>query len=708
LRVSDYTFQTLSDSDFEYFVCDLLNAEMGLDLHSYPAGRDQGIDLLQEFTDGTRVVVQCKHYVRSGKSKLVKEVEKEISKNGYKDAKRYILVTSGLVTAQTESEIMAILRIPQEDVWGPSRLNRVLARHPDVERRHFKLWLSSSGVLNSIINAGSWNRSLAMIESAAERAKYWVETPAYRLAFDVLARRGNLVLTGPPGIGKTYLAEFMCLQQARLGWQVVHVSGDLEQAWQLLRPDGTRQLFFYPDPIGEADLSPTAQQDASGIREFMAAIARRRDENKRLIITTPTEVLKRAEQSASGSLRRLAEDRPPQLEVSLGEWNQETRKQVLLNHLQFAGLSWDERRIVELDRRTVSAVRHPSFNPRLIEVVCEQLTSDTTADEALARLRNALASPESVWSVSWATLSELASEIVLTLATLRSRPVPLSELRDLVRDTGPAKVWIDAWQSLQPIWITIEGPNTDRVVTLANPGLRDFLLGRLEDVDMANERISKATTLEQLAELSHAAGDLTADVQMAPLVRRPVVAHVLRQRKEEIARRVRAYAQIGGVLKPATLRNLQLAISLLGLYGGEDSVSWVTEQLGAVFAQRELQLQVVDRLAIAFRITLLPSWEDEGGDDAVHRLCADAIASISTLSDLDVLEAYADRLQIDLAMANSPAGKIFAAELSYLLDERDPEVVRTRAREFRDRAQVYGHSIEIDRLLDYADDIEHL
>lgn len=706
--MSDYTFHTLSDSDFEYFVCDLLNAEMKLDLHSYPAGRDQGIDLLQEFENGTRVVVQCKHYVRSDKSKLLKEIEKELSKNGYKGANRYILVTSSPVTALTESDIMRLLRIPQQDVWGPRRLNEVLARHPDVERWHYKLWLSSSGVLTSIINAGSWNRSLAMIEAATERAKYWVETPAYRLAFDLLERRGNLILTGQPGVGKTYLAEFMCLQQARLGWQVIYVAGGLGQAWQLLSPDDTRQLFFYPDPIGEADLSPTAQQDASAIRDFMAMIARRRDQNKRLIITTPTEVFKRAAQSGSGSLRRLADDQPSQLEISLGDWNQETRKQVLLNHLQFAGLSWDERRNVELDRRTISVVRHPSFNPRLIEMVCEQFTSDTTAEDALVSLRDALATPESVWNVSWAMLSELASEIVLTLATLRSRPVPISELRVLVGDAGPAKVWVDAWQSLQPIWITAEGPKNDRVVTLANPGLRDFLLGRLEDADMANERISKAATLEQLAELSRAAGDLAADVGMAPLVRRPVLAHLLRQRKGEIAERVRTYAETRRAAKPAALRNLQLAISLLGLYGDEDSLSWVMEQLAAVFAQREPPLQVVDRLSMAFRITLLPSWREAGGGDAVHRLCTDAIMSISTLSDLDALEAYADRLQIDLTVANSLAATIFATELSHLFDERDPEVVRTRAHELQDRAQAYGRSIEIDLLLDYADDIERV
>jgi hypothetical protein len=705
LLMSDYTFQSLSDTDFEYFVCDLLNKKLRLDLHDYPAGRDQGIDLLQELADGYRIVVQCKHYVRSDRSKLLKEVAKERHKTGYKTANRYIFVTSNQVTALTEADIMRILNIPQYDVWGPRRLNDALGDHPDVEQRHFKLWLYSSGALTSIVNAGCWNRSFAMLEAAADRAKFWVETPAHRLALDTLERRGALVLTGSPGVGKSYLAEIISLQRARAGWQVIDVSRDIEHAWQTLSPDDTPQLFIYPDPLGETELALTAEQDAHGIHAFMSEIIRRHDDNKRLIMTTPTEVLRRASLSKSGSLRRLADDRLPQFEVLLDQWDDETRKQVLLNHLQFAGLSPEERRDVELDRRTVSVARHRSFNPRLIEMICRQFTADTTADEALAGLLNALAVPETVWTVSWATLSELASEIVLTLATLRPRPVPLGELRRMVGDNGPAKEWGDVWKSLEPIWITVGGSNTNRSATLANPSLRDFLLGTLEDTDMANERFERASTLEQLAELSYAAGDLTADVQMAPVVRRPVLAHVLQHRRQEVAERVQRYAEADLKRAPTTpaVRTLHLAIAVLGLYGDASAVSWAAGQLAKVSAGGE-PIAVINGLAVAFRTKHLP--DAEGRDDTVQRLCMEVIANISTLSDLDALEAYADRLGIELAVASLSAYKIFSAELAHLYEEPDPEVIRSQARELQDRAQLYGHSMDIHRLLEHADDTE--
>ena len=74
--MSNYTFETLSANEFENLVRDLLQEELDIRLESFKTGRDQGIDLRYAPDRDNSLVVQCKHYVRSGTKKLIYDLEK--------------------------------------------------------------------------------------------------------------------------------------------------------------------------------------------------------------------------------------------------------------------------------------------------------------------------------------------------------------------------------------------------------------------------------------------------------------------------------------------------------------------------------------------------------------------------------------------------------------------------------------------------------
>lgn len=247
--MAEYDFRTLSPTDFEHLSRDVLNAALGLRLRSYPEGRDQGIDLREVTPDGHTTIVQCKHYARTATAGFMKAVKGEVAKPARRMADRYIFVTSHALTAARETEVARILGVPVADVWGPDALNAALAAHPDIERRHFKLWLSSVTALIAILRAGLWQRSDALLMEVAESAKYWVETSALSGLAELLEREGVCVVTGMPGIGKTMLADMTALTAARAGWQVVQPVGGTTDAWATWRPE-TRQLFYLDDFIG--------------------------------------------------------------------------------------------------------------------------------------------------------------------------------------------------------------------------------------------------------------------------------------------------------------------------------------------------------------------------------------------------------------------------------------------------------------------------
>lgn len=58
--MTSYDFTTLSPSDFEILVRDLLKAEHNWPLEAFGHGPDGGIDL-RAFAATAKIVVQCKH-----------------------------------------------------------------------------------------------------------------------------------------------------------------------------------------------------------------------------------------------------------------------------------------------------------------------------------------------------------------------------------------------------------------------------------------------------------------------------------------------------------------------------------------------------------------------------------------------------------------------------------------------------------------------
>ncbi|MGO4435262.1 restriction endonuclease [Paenarthrobacter sp. RAF9] len=90
-------YENLSPYDFESLCRDLFAAKEGVHYETFTVGRDGGIDL-RFIGKGSRkrpdVIVQCKHYERSGFSALKSKMLAEKDKALRLGAKRYILATT--------------------------------------------------------------------------------------------------------------------------------------------------------------------------------------------------------------------------------------------------------------------------------------------------------------------------------------------------------------------------------------------------------------------------------------------------------------------------------------------------------------------------------------------------------------------------------------------------------------------------------------
>lgn len=148
-----YDFSTLSHVDFEHLTRDLLGRELGVRFEGFPEGPDGGMDGRYASAEGT-VILQAKHYHRSGLSALTSKMKKERPSIDALQANRYILATSTPLTPRnkgTLAEIIGPSLLTHGDIFGPDDLNALLRKYPDIEKSHPKLWGQSTAVLKAVV-----------------------------------------------------------------------------------------------------------------------------------------------------------------------------------------------------------------------------------------------------------------------------------------------------------------------------------------------------------------------------------------------------------------------------------------------------------------------------------------------------------------------------------------------------------------------------
>jgi hypothetical protein len=151
-----YNFANLSPADFEDLVRDLVGRELKLRFESFSAGPDGGIDG-RHAVGKTSCILQAKHFVGSTFPTLKSAMKRErlaIDRIRPKP-KRYILATSRPLTRNnkgTLAEMIGPLLKEESDIFGAADLNGLLRKFPAIEKANIKLWLSSSVVLERLVN----------------------------------------------------------------------------------------------------------------------------------------------------------------------------------------------------------------------------------------------------------------------------------------------------------------------------------------------------------------------------------------------------------------------------------------------------------------------------------------------------------------------------------------------------------------------------
>ncbi len=471
--------ENLSPIDFEDLSLDLVKVLTGNRFEAFGPGRDRGIDGRFATSCGN-TIMQAKHYLKSPFSSLLSTMRHEATKVKKLNPVRYILFTSHPLTPDKKDDLLDALRgvpIKANDILGREDIKGLLRNHPDIHKAHVKLWLSSTTVLEHLLNSGLEAFTKITREEILSELRVYVQNPSFNDAIEQLEEHNVLIISGPPGVGKTTLARILSYQYLKDGW-CFYAIRSLNEGFKKV-DDNKPTLFFFDDFLGVIELDRQAlNQNSSELALFIKRI--QNSKNARFILTSRAHIF----EEASLVSDRVSESHVQMTKfiLSLDQYTRRIRAHILLNHLAASDLT--ELHFSELlkDDWIERIVDHENYSPRVVSMVTSNRVNQVIPRDFPRDILDALDSPDRIWEKPYRALSSRCRHILLALFFSNERGETITNLRvnfgglheilckKYNHSFGPND-FEDALETLESGFISISGDT----VQFVNPAVRDFM-----------------------------------------------------------------------------------------------------------------------------------------------------------------------------------------------------------------------------------------
>ncbi len=149
-------FSNLNDVEFEYMCKDVMSRMLSVRLQRFGAGRDGGIDLVDD-SYRKNIIVQVKHYIKTDVAGLISALRKEIPKVQKNQPQKYYICCSKELTPENKATIYGMFSDYMDstnNIITITEINDFLEneKNEDILRKHFKLWINSTNILTSIFS----------------------------------------------------------------------------------------------------------------------------------------------------------------------------------------------------------------------------------------------------------------------------------------------------------------------------------------------------------------------------------------------------------------------------------------------------------------------------------------------------------------------------------------------------------------------------
>lgn len=725
--MKNYAFsESLSPIDFELLSKDLLEADLGVKFETFREGRDKGIDLRHSPQVGkTGTIVQCKRYGENQLSNLKSSLKRsELPKIRKLDPDRYILTTSvGLTVGQVDElvDLLSPYVKSSGDIYGRDRLNSILSNHSEIEKSHIKLWIGSTGVIDSILNAGTHAVSRDELERTIRAARLYVKNPSFEQALKIIKEYRVCIISGQPGIGKTTLARMLLLYFHELDFEVVKIESDVSEARKSFHHKKSK-FILYDDFLGQTALADKLNKNEDQkLLAFMATV--RESKDLVFVLTTREYILNQAKLVYEKLSRERFNHRT--CIIDLGTYSRRIRAQILYNHLFFSEMDPAFASAL-IDRRGyLEIIDHENYNPRLIEFLTDSewligVTAPDYPDFFLSNLDN----PEKIWDHAFRRqISDEGRSLLFVLTTLPTQ-VLLTDLRVAF------KAWegsghraeadfINALKELDGTFTKTDKVRDSILVSFSTPSIRDYTQNLLIGGECLEEALESIAFFEQALWFGgilvdedwvgrRTALERHSDVILSALVSSFGSAGCLVTLEGTPEwRRVKDVS----IAPPGRL--IQVA-DLCRKLGSSDHDGWQKSMMGKIASA--VETQVISVAIVARALARLREFEllgSRGGERLIEAMKSRLLTEATDLEDFEVLAEFVDVCKDSLSDEELEKIEEALGQFvdDYVADEDDaasPDSLREIASRFSNLGETLGvdTAFREEQLREEADQVE--